>query len=44
LFSRELSLCWHDTALLSNAVQKVKATILELFDSLGKRPEWTAAD
>jgi LysR family nitrogen assimilation transcriptional regulator len=25
-------------------VQKVKATILELFDSLGKRPEWTAAD
>ncbi|MFM0730279.1 LysR substrate-binding domain-containing protein [Paraburkholderia sediminicola] len=44
LFSRDLSLCWHDTALLSNAVQKVKATILELFDSLGKRPEWTAAD
>jgi LysR family transcriptional regulator, nitrogen assimilation regulatory protein len=44
LFSRDLSLCWHDTALLSNAVQKVKATILELFDSLGKRPEWAAAD
>src|SRR5579859_1548645 len=38
LFSRDLSLCWHDTALLSNAVQKVKATILELFDSMGKRP------
>ncbi|MFM0185592.1 LysR substrate-binding domain-containing protein [Paraburkholderia nemoris] len=44
LFSRDLSLCWHDTALLSNAVQKVKATILELFDSMGKRPEWAAAD
>ncbi|CAE6745534.1 LysR substrate-binding domain-containing protein [Paraburkholderia haematera] len=44
LFSRDLSLCWHDTALLSNAVQKVKATMLELFDSLGKRPEWAAAD
>lgn len=44
LFSRDLSLCWHDTALLSNAVQKVKATLLELFDSLGKRPEWAAAD
>jgi LysR family nitrogen assimilation transcriptional regulator len=44
LFSRDLSLCWHDTALLSNAVQKVKATILELFDSLGQRPEWAAAD
>lgn len=44
LFSRDLSLCWHDTALLSNAVQKVKAAILELFDSLGKRPEWAAAD
>ncbi|WP_206953265.1 LysR substrate-binding domain-containing protein [Trinickia acidisoli] len=40
LFSRDLSLCWHDTALLSNAVQKVKATLLELFDSLGKRAEW----
>ena len=44
LFSRDLSLCWHDTALLSNAVQKVKATILELFDSMGKWPEWAAAD
>ncbi|MFM0076933.1 LysR substrate-binding domain-containing protein [Paraburkholderia sediminicola] len=44
LFSRDLSLCWRDTALLSNAVQKVKATILELFDSTGKRPEWAAAD
>jgi LysR family nitrogen assimilation transcriptional regulator len=44
LFSRDLSLCWHDTALLSNAVQKVKAAILELFDSLGRRPEWAAAD
>ncbi|HKU00368.1 MAG TPA: LysR substrate-binding domain-containing protein [Paraburkholderia sp.] len=44
LFTRDLSLCWHDTALLSNAVQKVKGTILELFDTLGKRPEWAAAD
>jgi LysR family nitrogen assimilation transcriptional regulator len=44
LFSRDLSLCWHDTALLSNTAQKVTATILELFDRLGKRREWTAAD
>ncbi len=44
LFSRELSLCWRDTALLSNAVQKVKATLLELFDGPGKWPEWVASD
>lgn len=44
LFSRDLSLCWRDTALLSNAVQKVKATIRELFDSPGKWPEWVASD
>ena len=44
LFSRDLSLCWRDTALLSNAVQKVKTTILELFDSPGKWPEWVVAD
>lgn len=43
LFSRDLSLCWHDTGLLSNAVQKVKATILELFDVLGRRPVWAPA-
>ncbi|MEM4988108.1 LysR substrate-binding domain-containing protein [Collimonas sp. H4R21] len=41
LFLRDLSLCWHDTELLSNAVQKVKAIIVELFDVLGQRPEWT---
>jgi len=41
LFARDLSLCWHDTELLSNAVQKVKAIIVELFDVLGRRPEWT---
>lgn len=40
LFSRELSLCWHDTAVMSNAVQKVKATLLELFEELGQRPGW----
>jgi LysR family nitrogen assimilation transcriptional regulator len=33
-------LCWRDTALLGNAVQKVKATLLELFDTPGKRAEW----
>lgn len=44
LFSRDLSLCWRDTTLPSNAVQKVKATILELFDSPGKWPEWVASD
>jgi LysR family nitrogen assimilation transcriptional regulator len=43
LFSRDLSLCWHDTELLRNAVQKVKATILELFDLLGRRPVWAPA-
>jgi LysR family nitrogen assimilation transcriptional regulator len=42
-FSRHLSLSWKDTQLLSNAVQKVKATILELFDELGRRPEWRVA-
>ncbi len=40
LFSRELALCWHDTQLLSNAVQKVKGTILELFDVWGRHPVW----
>jgi LysR family nitrogen assimilation transcriptional regulator len=44
LFSRTLSLCWHDTALLSNAVQKVRATMLELFAELGRWPQWAAAD
>nr|WP_321907215.1 hypothetical protein [Burkholderia cepacia] len=42
LFARDLSLCWHDTALVSNAVQKVKAEIVRLFDTLGQRPEWAA--
>ncbi|MGB7195654.1 MAG: LysR substrate-binding domain-containing protein [Collimonas pratensis] len=42
LFSRELSLCWHDTELLSNAVHKVKAIIVELFEVLGQRREWLA--
>lgn len=40
LFTRELSLCWHDTAVQSNAVQKVKATIFELFDGFGRQPGW----
>jgi LysR family transcriptional regulator, nitrogen assimilation regulatory protein len=39
---RDLSLCWHDTQVLSNAVQKVKAIILEIFELLGRRPEWAA--
>lgn len=43
LFTRDLSLCWHDTALLSNAVQKVKSIIFELFDELGKHPQWGVA-
>ncbi|WP_321950605.1 LysR substrate-binding domain-containing protein [Burkholderia cenocepacia] len=42
LFARDLSLCWHDTALVSNAVQKVKGEIVRLFDTLGQRPEWAA--
>lgn len=44
LFSRDLSLCWRDTALQSNAVQKVKATMLELFHGPGKWPEWVASN
>lgn len=44
LFSRDLSLCWRDTALLSNAVQKVKETTLEMFDTPEKWPEWVASD
>ncbi|WP_323120444.1 LysR substrate-binding domain-containing protein [Burkholderia alba] len=42
LFVRDLSLCWHDTGLVSNAVLKVKETIVELFERLGRRPEWAA--
>lgn len=42
LFSRELSLCWPDTAVQSNAVQKVKKTILELFEGFGRRQGWLA--
>lgn len=44
LFSRDLSLCWRDTALQSNAVQKVKATMLELFHGPEKWPEWVASN
>src|SRR5471030_893258 len=40
LFTRELSLCWHDSAVQSNAVQKVKATIFELFDGFERQPGW----
>ncbi|WP_248751892.1 LysR substrate-binding domain-containing protein [Pseudomonas sp. MWU15-20650] len=42
LFSRELSLCWPDTAVHSNAVQKVKATILELFEGFEQQQGWAA--
>lgn len=43
LFNRELSLCWPDTAVHSNAVQKVKATILELFEGFEQQQGWAAA-
>lgn len=43
LFSRELSLCWPDTAVHSNAVQKVKETILELFEAFEQQQGWAAA-
>ena len=43
LFSRELSLCWPDTAVHSNAVQKVKETILELFEAFEQQQGWSAA-
>lgn len=42
LFSRELSLCWPATAVQSNAVQKVKATILELFEEFEQQVGWAA--
>lgn len=42
LFTRDLSRCWHDTALVSNTVQKVKAEIVLLFDTLAQRPERAA--
>ncbi|WP_322014710.1 LysR substrate-binding domain-containing protein [Paraburkholderia sp. J12] len=42
LFKRDLSLCWRDTALVSNSVQKVKGVMLELFERLSRRPEWGA--
>ncbi|MBV7515053.1 LysR substrate-binding domain-containing protein [Pseudomonas sp. PDM25] len=42
LFTRDLSLCWHDTVVESNAVQKVKATIFELFKDFGRQPGWAA--
>ncbi|ARB31487.1 LysR family transcriptional regulator [Pseudomonas tolaasii] len=42
LFSRELSMCWPDTAVQSNAVQKVKETILELFEGFERQPGWAA--
>jgi len=40
-FRRDLSLCWRDSALLSNATIKVKEIMLELLATLGERPEWT---
>jgi LysR family nitrogen assimilation transcriptional regulator len=40
LFTRDLSLCWHDTVVESNAVQKVKATIFELFEAFRRQPGW----
>lgn len=40
LFTRDLSLCWHDTVVQSNAVQKVKAIIFELFDEFERQPGW----
>ncbi|MCY1364077.1 LysR substrate binding domain protein [compost metagenome] len=40
LFKRDLSLCWHDTVVESNAVQKVKSTIFELFEAFKRQPGW----
>ncbi|MBR8302336.1 LysR family transcriptional regulator [Burkholderia dolosa] len=36
-FKRDLSLCWRDTPLLSNAVVKVKATMMEMASLLSER-------
>lgn len=43
LFARELSLCWKESGLISNAVVKVKTTMLRLFEEYGSRPGWTHA-
>ncbi|MDO5948164.1 MULTISPECIES: LysR substrate-binding domain-containing protein [Burkholderia cepacia complex] len=43
LFTRDLSLCWRDTELLSNAALKVKIVMLELLNNLGQRQEWATA-
>lgn len=40
MFSRELSLCWQDADPLSNAVQKVRDIILELFHDFQRSSEW----
>jgi LysR family nitrogen assimilation transcriptional regulator len=41
LFARELALCWPETPLTSNAVDKVRATIIELFEELGAHTGWS---
>ena len=43
-FRRDLSLCWKDTPLVSNAVLKVKDTMHELVATLSARPEWAAGN
>ncbi|UVM24440.1 LysR substrate-binding domain-containing protein [Pseudomonas wadenswilerensis] len=43
-FTRELSLSWHRVDVMSNAVQKVKAAIIELTGELRQRPEWARQD
>ncbi|MCY1465579.1 hypothetical protein D9M71_837450 [compost metagenome] len=43
-FTRELSLSWHRADVMSNAVQKVKAAIIELTGELRQRPEWARQD
>lgn len=43
LFARELALCWPDTQQTSNAVHKVRQTMIELFDDLRARTGWAVA-
>jgi len=44
LFTRELSLCWPDTGVQSNAVEKVRETVFELFEGFEGERGWARGD
>ncbi|MNN59383.1 LysR substrate binding domain protein [compost metagenome] len=41
LFVRELSLCWHEAGVQSNAVDKVRQTIVSLFAGFKETGGWS---